>query len=280
MRCDSCPRRFSLDANRKPCSCLIPARCCFKNAILNGWLCNMCWDLVLTVRIAVPWASQLSAALDLCWLPGTKGNFPQLYSEIFQIQREISGRAKACKTKPGPGKGRKQVTGGCFIAATLCFRGTVISQLTDDNSFALRNKQPRFVYDYWSHPNIHAAKWDPSPQNKSFQSQILNDGQLQPQDKHFSPFFFFDRLFLTKVLSTWIKSQQSGCFQFASVESFYFQKPTGLLFKGSMCERMKLSLPKHGDGRKQIWFATNTGCTCQHQKSDLHTSQATVAKAA
>lgn len=151
MRCDSCPRRFSLDANRKPCSCSIPAHGCFKNAILNGRLCNMWWDLVLTVWIAVPWASQLSAALDLCWLPGTKGNFPHLYSQIFQIQRkharEIWGRAKACKIKPGPGKWRKQVTGGCFIAATLCFRGTVISQLTDDNSFALRNKQPRFVYD-------------------------------------------------------------------------------------------------------------------------------------
>lgn len=45
------------------------------------------------------------------------------------------------------------------------------------------------------------------------------------------------------------------------MERFYFQKPTGLLFKGSVCKTMKLSLSKHRDGRKQIWFATNTGCT-------------------
>lgn len=151
---------------------LIPAHHCFKNAILKGGVCNMWWDFVFTVWIAVPWASLLSAAFDLCWLPGTKGNFPQLYSQIFQIQRkhvrEIWGRAKPCNIKPGPGKWRKQVTGGCFIAATLCFTGTVISQLTGDNSFALRNKQPSFVYGYWSPPNIHAVKWDPSPQNKSF----------------------------------------------------------------------------------------------------------------
>lgn len=103
------------------------------------------------------------------------------------------------------------------------------------------------------------GKSDPSLQNKRFRSQIPNDGQLRLQDKHFS-LFFWQTVFYT-VLYTWIKSQQFGCVQFASVESFYFQKPTGLLSKGSMCKTMKVSLPKHEDGRKQIWFATNTGCT-------------------
>lgn len=69
-------------------------------------------------------------------------------SDPEETRERDLGRAKACKIKPGPGKWRKQVTGGCFIAATLCFKGTVISQLTDDNSFALRNKQPWFVDDY------------------------------------------------------------------------------------------------------------------------------------
>lgn len=60
------------------------------------------------------------------------------------------------------------------------------------------------------------------------QSQIQHDGQLRTLwEKH-----FFGQTVSDTVLHTWLKSQWTGCAQCAAVESFYFQKPTGLLFNG------------------------------------------------
>lgn len=247
-------------------------------------------DLVLMVWVAVPWASHVSAVLDLCWLPATKGNFPQLYSQVFQIQRkhvrEIWCRAKPGKIKSGlkNGGNRSQVD---VSLLQRCVLETVISQLTGENSFALRHKQPLFVYDYWSHPNIHAGKWEPSPKNKSFQSQIPNDRQLQPQDKHFSLLFLFDGLFLTQFYTHGLNHSSLAVFSLHQWKAFIFKSPQASFLKAPCAKQWNLLCPNIGMGENRSDLPQTLAaheealqlCSTVPTSEEWHTSQTTAAKA-
>lgn len=106
-----------------------------------------------------------------------------------------------------------------------------------------------------------AGKWDPSLQNKHFQLQLWKDGQLRtPRDKT-----FFGQIVSYTVLHTWLKSQWIGCVQFAAVESFYFQKPTGLLFNGPCAKQWNSLCPNMvmGENRSDLpqTLAEHEPCT-------------------
>lgn len=68
--------------------------------------------------------------------------------------------------------------------------------------------------------------------------------------KHHGTNAFFLAVSYT-VLYTWLRSRRIGCVQFAAVESFYFQKPTGLLFNGPCAKQWNFLCPNMGMGENR-----------------------------